>query len=86
MTVHFLLLFSFTLCLSFCPPYWGLFLCLVIVALALNPTIIKLHKSYKAEYKYIKDMCQQEKPTGVTLTHNSKNTSPFYFDAPILGV
>ena len=39
MTVHFLLLFSFTLCLSFCPPYWGLFLCLVIVALAPNPTL-----------------------------------------------
>ena len=28
--------------------------------------IIRSHKSYKAEYKYIRDMCQQDRPKGVT--------------------
>ena len=29
--------------------------------------IIRSHESYKAEYKYIRDMCQQDRPKGVTL-------------------
>ena len=29
--------------------------------------IISSHESYKAEYKYIRDVCQQDRPKGVTL-------------------
>ena len=29
--------------------------------------IISSHKSYKAEYKYNRDACQQDRPKGVTL-------------------
>ena len=28
--------------------------------------IIRSHKSYKAEYKYIRDTCQRDRPKGVT--------------------
>ena len=28
--------------------------------------IIRSHESYKAEYKYIRDTCQQDRPKGIT--------------------
>ena len=31
--------------------------------------IIRSHELYKAEYKYIRDMCQKDRPKGVTLAY-----------------
>ena len=49
--------------------------------------IIKSHKSHKAEYKYIRDTCQQEKPTGITMTlsaNNSLESDSLSFSIPII--
>ena len=36
--------------------------------------IISSHESYKAEYKYNRDACQQDRPKGVTKENNSERS------------